>query len=83
MRQFLLAVLLVAALMNCGCTTKVTVENYEKVKVGMTLEDVEKILGPHTKSYQGIKTWRDGNTRSISVVLDDRGLVAEKHREGL
>lgn len=83
MRQFLLAVLLIAAMTNCGCSTKVTVANYEKVKVGMTLEDVEKILGPHTKSYQGIKTWRDGNTRSISVVLDDRGLVAEKHREGL
>jgi hypothetical protein len=44
-----LALLGVAGYFLFCCPERVTLENYEKVKVGMTLEGVEDILGPPEK----------------------------------
>ena len=38
--------LLCVALAGCSGGTKVTVENYDKIQNGMTLKEVEAILGP-------------------------------------
>jgi len=45
-----LVALLVVCLLLTGCVkNKVTKENYAKINVGMSLDDVEKILGKGTK----------------------------------
>jgi len=47
-RKIALCSLLVSALLFmslAGCASKVTKENYDKIKVGMTLAEVEKVLG--------------------------------------
>jgi hypothetical protein len=44
-----LLVVLVLCLLVTGCKSKITKENYDKITVGMSLEDVQKILGKGEK----------------------------------
>ena len=71
-------------LMACGCSTKVTLDNFNKIQPGMSRAEVEAILGPPDQKYQDtIFTWKNGETRTITIVIDDRGLVERKDMEGL
>ncbi|MBI1348601.1 outer membrane protein assembly factor BamE [bacterium] len=69
----------------CGCSaSNVTLENYNKIKAGMTRVEVEAILGPPHQKYQDtIFTWKNGETHTITVIIDDRGIVDRKDMEGL
>jgi len=70
--------------MLCGCTTQVTLDNFNKIQPGMSRAEVEAILGPPNQKYQDtIFTWKNGETRTITVIIDDRGLVDRKDMEGL
>lgn len=66
-----------------GCSDPINLTNFERIQTGMSLDEVEKILGgrkPH--SYESIKTWQGSNSRSITVEIDDRGLVVSKTHDG-
>lgn len=79
--RLLFAILLVVTL--SGCRDNVTLQNYNRVEIGMTLKQVEAIFGGPGESYQGLKTWRGaGSKHSITVEFDDRGLVVTKTRDG-
>ena len=67
-----------------GCSSDpVTVENFGKIQPGMTVKEVETIMGgQRPESYQTFKSWRGANSRTISVEIDDRGLVVNKTRDG-
>ncbi len=66
-----------------GCADPVTINNFNRIEPGMTVQDVEKIMGGrHPESYQTLKTWRGSNSRTITVEIDDRGLVVNKTRDG-
>jgi hypothetical protein len=49
----LLVVFAVVALVASGCQSKVTKANYDKIEVGMTLQEVEKILGEGKQQGDG------------------------------
>lgn len=83
MRYWNLLLVVVLAVVLSGCSDSVTRENFDRVEIGMTVPEVEAILGPAHQSYQGILTWSSGGKRIITIVLDDRKLVAEKDVEGL
>lgn len=71
-------------LIIAGCADPINKANFDRIETGMTLQEVEKILGgrqPH--SYEMIKTWQGSNSRSITVEIDDRGLVVSKTNSGL
>ena len=72
----------VLALALSGCADKVTLQNYNRVKTGMTLKQVEEVFGGPGESYQGLKTWRGSGGRTITVEFDDRGLVVSQTRDG-
>ena len=63
-------------LMVSGCGSKVTKENLEKIKVGMTIDEVKDILGEPTEGGDlkagalsaGAMTWKDGD-KSIVVTF--------------
>jgi hypothetical protein len=61
--QWALVACLCLALSACG--SKVTKENYEKIKPGMTKKEVEAILGSPTKTVAmamaNIALWKDSN----------------------
>ncbi|QEK11697.1 hypothetical protein FQB35_04585 [Crassaminicella thermophila] len=64
--SLLIFVLLVSILTSCGNnTTKVTLENFNKIETGMTLKEVTAILG------EGVQ---DAKTESKSI-----GLVVESY----
>lgn len=70
-------------LLLSGCSDPINMANFQRIETGMTLDEVEKILGgrkPH--SYESIKTWQGSNSRSITVEIDDRGLVVSKTHDG-
>jgi hypothetical protein len=48
-----LAVVLALCLLVPACKSKVSKANYDKIKDGMTLADVEKVLGKGTKDEGG------------------------------
>jgi hypothetical protein len=75
---------LVCLVFASGCAADpVTVANFDRIQTGMTVGDVETIMGGrHPESYETIKTWRGSKSRTISVEIDDRGLVVSKTRDG-
>jgi hypothetical protein len=77
--------LAVAAVLLAGCADTVTKANFQRIQPGMTREQVEAILGPPHQTYQGgILSWSAGHQqRVITVVLDDRGQVANISADGL
>ena len=50
---FLALPLIVVAASLAGCESKLTTANFEKVKTGMTIDEVAAILGPGEKQTQG------------------------------
>ena len=83
-RRFLLW-LLAGCLIAGGCGgTRVTRTNCDKIRVGMTLAEVEQILGPPNQTYQDVATWTgDKSEQRIVIVLDEQRRVSEKTCEGL
>ncbi len=76
---------LLLALCLTGCTeSKITRANFDKIEIGMKQSEVEAILGKPEYSYQGVVSWSTNHSKSvISIVLDDRGCVADKNVENL
>jgi hypothetical protein len=72
------------ATMLAGCGSKVSKDNYEKVKAGMTLAEVEGILGKGTeKAGVGgalgnlagsakVVEWKDGDKSITATFLNDK-----------
>ncbi len=65
-----------------GCADPVTLENFNRIKTGMSMTEVETILGGPGRSYEGIKIWRGRGNRTVTVEFDDRGLVVNQTRDG-
>jgi hypothetical protein len=92
MKHFLLTVLLCVVMSGCG-GNPVTKDNYSKVKSGMTIAEVESILGKGTEqassdaSFGGIAidfksmVWQDEN-KIISITFS-HGKVQAKTQMGL
>ncbi len=64
-----LAAVLAVCLLLPACKTKVTKANFEKIKEGMTLAEVEKILG------KGTKETGDGSNIAAQAGVDVVGLA--------
>jgi|SRR5262249_26865834 len=67
---------------NGGPSSKVTKENFAKVKDGMTEKQLTAILGPPTDSKDkddGAKelNWKNGNN-TITITLDKKGKLDSK-----
>jgi hypothetical protein len=64
-----LALVVAVSLVAVGCS-KISKENYDKIEVGMTYEEVEEILGPPDKAQDVIGTricvWGQ-TTETISI----------------
>lgn len=69
-----LAVLGVLCLALAGCKTKITPENYDKIKTDMTLKEVEAILG------EGTSQGGDGANVAAQVGVDVTGGVGGPQR---
>lgn len=73
----------VCLLVVAGCADPVNVANFNRIEPGMSVKDVEAIMGGRRpESYQTLKTWRGSNSRTITIEIDDRGLVVNKTRDG-
>jgi len=83
-RGLLVALILVGILLTVtpGCN-KVTKENYEKVKVGMTVDEVEDILGKGEMEEAGatlgeltgsasVCTWTKGDAKITVTFVNDK-----------
>ncbi len=74
---------IVCLLVVAGCADPVNVANFNRIEPGMSVKDVEAIMGGRRpESYQTLKTWRGSNSRTITIEIDDRGLVVNKTRDG-
>ena len=65
-----------------------TYENYDKIEIGMTLEEVVEVLENHIGTVSGnsgrIYVWKDDSgTRRITIAVDPNGFVYSKSQEGL
>ena len=91
-RNLTLAAIMIAVFFFTGCS-KVNRENYDKIKTGMTLSEVESVLGKGTETSGGsasigdltgsakVITWnRDGTSITVTLVNDK---VMTKSEEGL
>jgi hypothetical protein len=58
---------------GCG-SSKVTSENFQKIKAGMTEKEVTDVLGSPTETKDKNSTWKSGNS-SIDITYQD-GKVA-------
>jgi len=79
--------------MIAGCGSKVTKSNFDRIKDGMAMDEVEKILGEGTKQAGGslsiggvdlsgdLYVWEDGG-KKITVSFKD-GKVVGKVQTGL
>lgn len=73
----------VCLLIVSGCADPVNVANFDRIQQGMTVKEVEEIMGGRRpESYQTLKTWRGSNSHTITIEIDDRGLVVNKTRDG-
>jgi len=73
----LFAVLLLVACTVMGCTNpRVTRANYEKIREGMTAEEVEALLGKPTRHHKN-KLYYRGKYGDIEIELED-GRVEDK-----
>ena len=80
----LLAGLLIVGLIGCG-GSKITKENFDRIKLGMTQEEVQGILGPPTEAtgveipmFSGTTSkWARGDT-VISVQFVNGKVVAKE-----
>jgi hypothetical protein len=96
-RYFALGVLIAASVIaGCSGGKNYTDEDWEKVKLGMTIEEVEKILGPGEKIQQSdyknfpghvqadtFRRWKPSAKRTAWVAFKDGKLVAkQEERQG-
>ena len=81
----------VLALGLAGCGSKITKDNYDKIKVGMTEDEVKDILGEPTKAVSGgiaglvgggVMTWEDGQ-KSIVVTFANGKVSLPPVQKGL
>lgn len=80
MRKTILLVAVSASLLLAGCS-KVTPENYNKVKTGMSHAEVEAILGQASGCSQMLGasscTWGDDNTYiRVKFVADNAAIIS-------
>lgn len=75
MRHLSLSIIVAIAVLMTGCS-KVTTENYNKIKLGMESSEVEKILGKATKC-EAILTAKQCEWTSGSKSIDIK-FVGEK-----
>lgn len=92
---FVLALLIGAAsVAGCSKAKKYTDEDWENVKLGTSLEEVEKILGPGEKIQQSeyknfpshvqadtFRRWRPSDKRTAWVAFKDGKLVAKQEEK--
>lgn len=76
-------VVLLAALTLIGACSKLTQDNYNQVKAGMTYDEVTSILGSATHCDEAVGTkscrWGD-DTKNIKITfLADRATVFSNH----
>jgi hypothetical protein len=81
-----LAVLMFASFL--GCTSKVTPDNYDRIKGGMTIAEVEALLGPgqeektpaHLPDAKALR-WRNGDF-TIKVEFRDGKVYGHEYGKG-
>ena len=96
MRHRTIALLALAGttmILVAGCGSKVSKDNFDKIKNGMTVAEVEEILGKATEEGEAggavgelvgagkVMTWKDGD-KSIGVTFVN-GKVTAKVQTGL
>lgn len=87
MRRPLAAAL--AALFLAACGSKISAENFERIRTGMSQKEVAAILGEPTETSAvsvaglsgGMATWRDGNTTISIQFLNDKVQAKQLSRE--
>lgn len=83
MKTWLRHISLFALFLFVGCADPVTKANFDRIQTGMTVDEVTKIMGgQRPESYQTFKTWRGAKSRTVSVEIDDRGMVVNKTLDG-
>lgn len=81
--------LAVAALCLAACGPKVTAENFERIRDGMTRQEVVALLGEPTETRAvsiaglsgGTATWRQGNTEISVQFINDKVQAKQLSRE--
>jgi len=63
--------------------SKVTKANYDKIQLGMSLEDVEELIGQHTaiKPSDGpneIYVWKTGVSKAVTITFDKNRVIAKR-----
>lgn len=85
------SLVLAAALMLCGCGSKISEANYYRVHYGMTEKQVEDVLGPAHEERtdtpsatqpgaRKVKTWTRGEL--VIRVVFEGGIVVERTGRG-
>lgn len=80
-----LAMLSLLAVVLIGCGGKPTQANYDKVQNGMTVSQVEGLLGPGAKQAGGmlggltgdVYQWKTPDSKTISVTFKDGKVVTK------
>ena len=84
-----LLLLSTAALLIAACGSKISAENFERIKTGMTQQEVVALLGEPTETSAigvgglsgGTSAWRDGNTTLSVQFLNDKVQAKQLSRE--
>ena len=83
------AIALSTALLLVACGSKITAENFERIRNGMTQKEVVAILGEPTETSAigigglsgGMATWRDGGTEISVQFVNDKVQARQLSRE--
>lgn len=81
-----LPILTLLAILSIGCGKEAQNNDavFESIKVGMTTEEVQKILGEPTSKVEEISgfmmLWEMENGETIGVTTDDAGVVTSTSR---
>lgn len=89
-RAFSAPAFVLAALLLAACGSKVTAENFERIRSGMAQKEVVAILGEPTETSAigigglsgGMATWREGNTEISVQFVNDKVQAKQLSREG-
>jgi outer membrane protein assembly factor BamE (lipoprotein component of BamABCDE complex) len=71
-------VLAVASILLLRSRSGVTEENFDRIEVGMSSEEVEAILGPPSKRRNGWSSWENDRADEGYVAFDNTNRVTEK-----
>ncbi|RVT49051.1 DUF3862 domain-containing protein [Rheinheimera sediminis] len=76
-------VILLAVLLSVAACSKLTQDNYDQVKAGMTYDEVSRILGKATHCDEAVGTkscrWGDDAKNIKITFLADRATVFSNH----